>query len=133
METHITVEGFDRPKNRRSGPDGTIVDVQGQLRAPTDWVGEHQLEQLWNRRHGRAKLGVGLAVANSHHRHIILTNVPDDLDWVRRELESFIAELEPTDDAEMDETAKTAEMAETAKTAETAETQERPERHTTDA
>jgi hypothetical protein len=38
MEERITLEGFDPPKNRRHGPDGDLVDVQGWLHAPVDWT-----------------------------------------------------------------------------------------------
>ncbi|GAB2772233.1 hypothetical protein GCM10027039_36990 [Terrabacter koreensis] len=95
MEERITIEGFDPPKNRRHGPDGDLVDVQGWLHAPVDWAGGPQLERAWRERHGRSRLGVGLCVANNPRRHIILTNVPPDLDFLRTELESLIAELDP--------------------------------------
>jgi hypothetical protein len=95
MEERIQVEGFDPPKNRRHGPDGDLVDVQGWLRAPVDWAGGPQLERAWRERHGRSRLGVGLCVANSPRRHIILTNVSADLEFLRSELQSLIAELDP--------------------------------------
>src|SRR6476620_3429946 len=78
MDERIILEGFDPPKNRRHGPDGDIVDVQGWLHAPVDWTGGPALERAWRERHGRSRLGVGLCVANSLRRHFILTNVPDD-------------------------------------------------------
>jgi hypothetical protein len=95
MDERITVAGFDPPKNRRHGPDGDLVDVQGWLHAPIDWQGGPRLERAWRERHGRSRLGVGLCVANNPRRHIILTNVPDNLDFLRSELESLIADLEP--------------------------------------
>lgn len=95
MEERITLEGFDPPKNRRHGPDGDLVDVQGWLHAPVDWTGGPRLERAWRERHGRSRLGVGLAVAGNPRRHILMTNVPDDLDFLRSELESLIAEFEP--------------------------------------
>ena len=94
MDERIILEGFDPPKNRRHGPDGDIVDVQGWLHAPVDWTGGPELERLWRERHGRSRLGVGLCVAHSLRRHFILTNVPDDLEFLRTELESFIALVE---------------------------------------
>src|SRR5690349_1155546 len=100
MEERIIIEGFDPPKNRRHGPDGDLVDVQGWLHAPVDWAGGPQLERAWRERHGRSRLGVGLCVANNPRRHIILTNVPPDLDFLRAELESLIAELDATSDLE---------------------------------
>jgi hypothetical protein len=101
MEARITVEDFEPPKNRRPTPEGAIVDVQGWIHAPADWTGEKRLERLWNERHGRSRLGVGLSVANNPRRHFLLLNVQDDLDWVRSELESLIAELDPaTSEAE---------------------------------
>ena len=100
MEKRITVEGFDPPKNRRHSPAGDIVDVQGWLIAPIDWEGGPRLERLFRERHGRARLGVGLSVAHSLHRHIILTNVPDDLAFLRAELESLIDEVESEEETE---------------------------------
>jgi hypothetical protein len=97
MDERITVERFDPPKNRRHGPDGDIVDVQGWLLAPVDWDGGPALERAWRERHGRSRLGVGLCVAHSPRRHIILTNVPDDLPFLRTELEELIAVVEGTD------------------------------------
>lgn len=88
----ITLEGFDVPRNRRDRPEGALVDVQGWLHAPTDWD-RAELEHLWNRKHGTSRLGIGLCVANSTRRHFVLTNVPEDLELVRGELESLIAEL----------------------------------------
>src|SRR6478752_3117943 len=82
MAERVTLEGFDPPKNRRHSPDGDLVDVQGWLHAPVDW-------------NGGPRLGVGLSVANNPRRHLLLTNVPADLDFVRSELESLIAALEP--------------------------------------
>ena len=98
----ITLEGFDPPKNRRHGPDGDLVDVQGWLRAPVDWTGGPRLERAWRQRHGRSRLGVGLAVANNPRRHILMTNVPDDLEFLRSELESLIAELHPDTTADLE-------------------------------
>ena len=95
MAERITLEGFDPPKNRRHSPDGDLVDVQGWLRAPVDWTGGPRLEHAWRERHGRSRLGVGLSVANNPRRHLLLTNVPADLDFVRSELESLIAALDP--------------------------------------
>ncbi|GAA2477858.1 hypothetical protein [Terrabacter carboxydivorans] len=95
MEARITFEGFESPKNRRHGPDGDLVDVKGWLHAPVDWTGGPQLERIWREKHGRSRLGVGLAVANNPRRHILMTNVPPDLDFLRSELESLIAELDP--------------------------------------
>src|SRR6478609_7068769 len=46
-------------------------------------------------RPGRSRLGVGLSVAGNPRRHLLLTNVPPDLDFLRSELESLIAELDP--------------------------------------
>lgn len=94
MDSPITVDGFETPRNRRARPEGAIVDVGGWLRAPTTWTGEKRLEAAWNRRH-ESHLGVGLNVANNPRRRIMLTNVTDDLAWVRKELESIIAEVEP--------------------------------------
>ncbi|MEW1953693.1 hypothetical protein [Terrabacter sp. NPDC080008] len=94
MEERITLEGFDPPTNRRHGPDGDLVDVKGWLHAPVDWSGGPQLERAWRQRHGRSRLGVGLCVAHNPRRHILLTNVPDDLDFLRAELESLISELD---------------------------------------
>ena len=93
MDERITVEGFDPPKNRRHGPDGDLVDVQGWIHAPVSWEGGPRLERAWRQRHGRSRLGVGLAVANNPRRHILLTNVPPELDFLRAELESLIAEV----------------------------------------
>jgi hypothetical protein len=100
MDQRIAVEGFDPPKNRRHGPDGDIVDVQGWLHAPVDWDGGPRLERAWRQRHGRSRLGVGLCVANNPRRHIIVTNVPDDLEVVRAELERIIAEVEAQNEAQ---------------------------------
>ena len=94
MDERVTVEGFDPPKNRRHGPDGDLVDVQGWLHAPVDWQRGPQLERAWRDRHGRSRLGVGLCVANNPRRHFILTNVPDDVEFLRRELVSLISEVE---------------------------------------
>jgi hypothetical protein len=94
MQERVTLEGFDPPKNRRHGPDGDLVDVQGWLRAPLDWTGGPRLERAWRQRHGRSRLGIGLAVANNPRRHLLMTNVPDDVDYLRAELESLIAELD---------------------------------------
>jgi hypothetical protein len=94
MDERVTLEGFDPPKNRRHGPDGDLVDVQGWLHAPVDWAGGPQLERAWRQRHGRSRLGVGLCVAKNPRRHFILTNVPDDPDFLRRELESLISAME---------------------------------------
>ena len=105
MEKRITVAGFDPPKNRRHSPDGDIVDVQGWIQAPVDWEGGPLVERAWRERHGRARLGIGLSVANSPHRHIILTNVPDDLDFLRNELESLIDEIESEEAEDRAETA----------------------------
>lgn len=90
----IWLEGFETPKNRRPGADGAVVDVGGWLHAPVDWDGT-TLERLWNHKHGRSRLGVGLCVANNPRRHFLLSNANEDLDWVRAELESMIAELDP--------------------------------------
>ena len=84
MEERIILEGFDPPKNRRHGPDGDLVDVHGWLHAPVAWTGGPLLERAWRERHGRSRLGVGLAVANNPRRHILLTNVPPDLDFLQR-------------------------------------------------
>ncbi|GAA2167259.1 hypothetical protein FHX52_1207 [Humibacillus xanthopallidus] len=92
MDERITVEGFDPPKNRRHGPDGDLVDVQGWIHAPVDWEGGPRLERAWREKHGRSRLGVGLAVANNPRRHILLTNVSHDVDFLRSELETLIAE-----------------------------------------
>lgn len=92
MHGSISLDGLDAPKNRRPGPEGGLVDVQGWLRAPVDWDGHH-LERLWNSKHGGSRLGVGLCVANNPRRHFLLSNVRDDLDSVREELESMLAEL----------------------------------------
>lgn len=100
MEERITLEGFDPPKNRRHGPDGDLVDVQGWLHAPVDWTGGPRLERAWRDRHGQSRLGVGLSVANNPRRHILVTNVSADLDFVRSELESLIAEFEPQESLE---------------------------------
>jgi hypothetical protein len=89
----VTVDVIELPKYRRPGADGAIVDVQGWLRAPVDWDGK-RLERLWNGKHGRSRLGVGLCVANNPRRHFLLSNVSEDLAWVREELESLIAELQ---------------------------------------
>lgn len=97
MDERVTLEGFDPPKNRRHGPDGDLVDVQGWLHAPVDWQGGPQLERAWRDRHGRSRLGIGLCVANNPRRHFILINVPDDLDFLRVELESLIDEVESSD------------------------------------
>lgn len=88
----ITVEGFGTPKNLRPRPEGALVDVQGWLHAPQDWDGS-QLEHLWNGKHALSRLGVGLCVANSTRRHFLLTNVSEDLELVRTELDSLVAEV----------------------------------------
>jgi hypothetical protein len=88
----ITVDGFDAPKNRRPRPEGALVDVQGWLHAPQDWDGA-QLEHLWNGKHAVSRLGVGLCVANSTRRHFLLSNVSEDLELVRTELDSLVAEV----------------------------------------
>ena len=93
MDEQITVEGLDPPTNRRHGPDGDLVDVQGWIHAPVSWTGGPRLERAWRARHGRSRLGVGLAVANNPRRHILLTNVSPDLSFLRSELESLIAEI----------------------------------------
>jgi hypothetical protein len=93
MDERITVERFDPPKNRRHGPDGDLVDVQGWIHAPVTWEGGPSLERAWRKRHGRSRLGVGLAVANNPRRHFLLTNVPPDIDFLRTELESLIVEV----------------------------------------
>jgi hypothetical protein len=88
----ITVAGFEAPKNRRPRPEGALVDVQGWLNAPQEWDGS-QLEHLWNGKHAVSRLGVGLCVANSPRRHFLLSNVSEDLELVRTELESLVAEV----------------------------------------
>jgi hypothetical protein len=105
MEKRVTVEGFDPPKNRRHTPSRDIVDVMGWIHAPVDWDGGPRLERLWRERHGRSRLGVGLCVAHSLRRHIILTNVADNLDFLRAELEALIDEVEAEDAEEQAETA----------------------------
>ena len=105
MDERITLEGFDPPKNRRHGPDGDLVDFQGWLHAPVDWDGGPQLERAWRGRHGRSRLGIGLCVANNPRRHFILTNVPDDPEFLRLELESLIAGLESDGEQERLESA----------------------------
>lgn len=94
MDERIIVEGFEVPKNRRSSPEGEIVDIMGWLRAPVDWDGGIRLEHLWNRRHARSRLGVGLSVANNPRRHFIISNTRGTIEQTRAELESLIAELE---------------------------------------
>ncbi|MCU1538094.1 MAG: hypothetical protein JWP82_2445 [Humibacillus sp.] len=93
MDERITVEGLEPPTNRRHGPDGDLVDVQGWIHAPVTWAGGPRLERAWRARHGRSRLGIGLAVANNPRRHILLTNVTPDLDVLRSELESLIDEV----------------------------------------
>ena len=58
------------------------------------------LERLWNQKHGRSRLGIGLCVANNPRRHFVVTNVPYDVEVVRAELESLIAELDAGSDQE---------------------------------
>ncbi len=87
----ITVEELEAPKHRPD-PEDALVVMQGWLHAPRDWDGG-QLERLWNEKHARSRLGVGLCVANSPRRHFVVSNVPYDVDVVRAELESLIAEL----------------------------------------
>ncbi|MER7070192.1 hypothetical protein [Terrabacter sp. NPDC000476] len=99
----VTLEGFNPPKNRRHGPDGDIVDLQGWLRAPVDWTGGPLLERAWRQRHGRSRLGVGLSVANNPRRHILLTNVPPETDFLCEELTALIAELEPDSAGRLEE------------------------------
>ncbi len=103
MDERVTLEALDPPKNRRHGPDGDLVDVQGWIHAPVEWAGGPQLERAWRQRHGRSRLGVGLAVANSPRRHIMLTNVPGDIDFLRSELEALIEEVAATDDGHQHE------------------------------
>ena len=103
MEERITLEGFDPPTNRRHGPDGDLVDVRGWLHAPVAWTGGPLLERAWRERHGRSRLGVGLSVANNPRRHILLTNVPPDLDFLSTELASLIAGLEPDAVADLED------------------------------
>jgi hypothetical protein len=100
MDEAITLEGFDPPKKRHS-QDRNLVDLGGWLHAPVDWTGGPALEKAWRRRHGQSRLGVGLAVAHSTRRRLLLTNVPEDRDFLRSELEELIAEVvaSPTGDA----------------------------------
>ena len=100
MDERITVDGFEEPKNRRSSPEGPIVDIMGWLSAPVDWEGGPRLEHLWNRKHARSRLGVGLSVANNRRRHFIISNTRGTIEQTREELESLIAELEQASDGE---------------------------------
>ncbi|GAA6526735.1 hypothetical protein [Intrasporangium sp. DVR] len=88
----ITVEELEGPRHRPD-PEDALVVMQGWLHAPKEWDGT-RLERLWNDKHGRSRLGVGLCVANSPRRHFVVSNVPYDVEAVRAELESLIAELE---------------------------------------
>jgi hypothetical protein len=94
----ITVVAIEAPKHRPD-PEDSLVVMQGWLQAPRDWDGA-RLERLWNEKHGRSRLGIGLCVANNPRRHFVVTNVPYDAERVRAELESLIAELEAGSDAE---------------------------------
>lgn len=97
MDERVTLEGFDPPKKRRQSPGGDLVDVRGWLHAPATWTGGPALEKAWRHRHGQSRLGVGLAVAHSTRRHLLLTSVPQDLDFLRSELEAVIAEVVAAD------------------------------------
>ncbi len=92
----ITVVAIDAPK-RRPDPEDSLVVMQGWLHAPPAWDGT-PLERLWNQKHGRSRLGIGLCVANNPRRHFVVTNVPYDVEVVRAELESLIAELDAGSD-----------------------------------
>lgn len=94
----ITVEELQAPKHRPD-PEDALVVMQGWLHAPPEWD-QSRLERLWNEKHGRARLGIGLSVANSPRRHFVVSNVPYDVELVRAELESLIAELEAGSDSE---------------------------------
>lgn len=94
----IWLEGFEPPRRTAGSAAGTR-DVTGWLHAPVDWDGK-ALERLWNAKHGRTRLGVGLCVANNPRRHFLLSNVDADLEWVREELESLMAELDTSREAE---------------------------------
>ena len=95
MAERITLEGFDPPKNRRHGPDGDLVDVQGWLHAPVDWTGGPGSSAHGASATAGPASASASAVANNPRRHILMTNVPADLDFLRSELESLIAEFEP--------------------------------------
>lgn len=92
MDERITLEGFDPPK-KRDDHDRDLIDLGGWLHAPADWASGPALEKAWRRRHGQSRLGVGLAVAHSSRRRLLLTNVPQDRDFLGSELEKVIAEV----------------------------------------
>jgi hypothetical protein len=88
----ITVEDIAAPRTQPD-PEDALVVMQGHLHAPADWD-QTRLERLWNEKHGRSRLGIGLCVANSPRRHFVVSNVPYDVELVRAELESLVAELD---------------------------------------